>query len=231
MIRIKLLTEFLQLMEFSNDVFQLLGNFEIDMNEQAEPQRHHGQNSIAIVTESTVSAIAIMLLQKVDDFLDELLEVFGLQKHFSSKNFEVDNRKIEQMVDDKLNKISSILINLLQCPLYELADLTFRTCTKLFKVLAVHTSQVSILFMLDRFYNDKPQWNAIEFDCEKWDNMIALIAGRLIKNIYAFMSYVNQIDMAQSRQAKTSTIQIVRKTRALPSLVFQIEQFEAENRA
>uniref|UniRef100_A0AAX7UAC5 FA complementation group I n=1 Tax=Astatotilapia calliptera TaxID=8154 RepID=A0AAX7UAC5_ASTCA len=213
------------LLELCQDIHSVLG----DIDQDVEVEK---QSNFAIVNMKTASTAALLVLSQVDRVLDEVDWLIARKKSQTASDKLASGAKMQLML---FEKAVTLQLGTLLTALSELVQtaLLLGTCTV--TLLRELTRTYTILTTLVKYYIQvcASQHGSLPARFEK---LVKLSGSHLTPQCYSFITYAQVLawfslssadDKKKKRRNDVNTgAKLLRETKAIPNLIFSIEQYE-----
>ncbi|XP_051916772.1 Fanconi anemia group I protein isoform X2 [Hippocampus zosterae] len=216
------------LLELCQDIHSHLGD--IDQDVEVEKQSH-----FAIVNMKTAMTAALQVLSQADKVLDEVDWLIGTKK----SQMAIDKSCPEEATQttgqqDPTEKAVTLQLGTLLTALNELVQTALQLGTCTITLLKVLSRTYAILTTLVKYYIQvcASQSGKLPSRIEK---LVKLSGSHLTPQCYFFITYVQggelSVGGADKKKKKNevntaATAKLLRQTKAIPDLIFSIEQYE-----
>ncbi|XP_030586920.1 Fanconi anemia group I protein [Archocentrus centrarchus] len=218
------------LLELCQDIHSQLGD--IDQDVEVEKQSH-----FAIVNMKTASTAALLVLSQVDRVLDEVDWLIARKKsQTASDKLGCGEATQTAGQQDPVEKAVTLQLGTLLTALSELVQTALLPGTFTVTLLRELTRTYTILTTLVKYYIQvcASQHSSLPARFEK---LVKLSGSHLTPQCYAFITYAQSGDFsgggADDKKKKrrndvntTASAKLLRETKAIPNLIFSIEQYE-----
>uniref|UniRef100_A0AAX7V7V1 FA complementation group I n=1 Tax=Astatotilapia calliptera TaxID=8154 RepID=A0AAX7V7V1_ASTCA len=200
------------LLELCQDIHSVLG----DIDQDVEVEK---QSNFAIVNMKTASTAALLVLSQVDRVLDEVDWLIARKKSQTASDKLATQTAGRQ---DPVEKAVTLQLGTLLTALSELVQtaLLLGTCTV--TLLRELTRTYTILTTLVKYYIQvcASQHGSLPARFEK---LVKLSGSHLTPQCYSFITYAQVLAWFS---LSSSVAKLLRETKAIPNLIFSIEQYE-----
>ncbi|XP_070764117.1 Fanconi anemia group I protein [Enoplosus armatus] len=218
------------LLELCQDIHSQLGD--IDQDVEVEKQSH-----FAIVNMKTATTAALLVLSQVDRVLDEVDWLIARKKSqaASDKSGSVEATQTAGQ-QDPIEKAVTLQLGTLLTALNELVQTALLPGTSTITLLRELTRTYTILTTLVKYYIQvcASQHGALPARFEK---LVKLSGSHLTPQCYSFITYAQSgefggggaDDKKKKKRNEVNTVassKLLRETKAIPNLIFSIEQYE-----
>ncbi|XP_061629167.1 Fanconi anemia group I protein [Phyllopteryx taeniolatus] len=211
------------LLELCQDIHSQLGD--IDQDVEVEKQCH-----FAIVNMKTATAAALQVLSQVDKVLDEVDWLIGRKR--SHKSSPEGTQSAGQQ--NPAEKAVTLQIGSLLTALNELVQTALHLGTCTITLLRVLSRTYTILTTLVKYYIQVCASQSSKLP-SRFEKLVKLSGSHLTPQCYGFITYVqggeSSAGGADKKKKKkevntAATAKLLRQTKAIPNLIFSIEQYE-----
>ncbi|XP_011605603.1 Fanconi anemia group I protein isoform X1 [Takifugu rubripes] len=217
------------LIEFCQDIHSELGD--IDPDVEVDKQCH-----FAIVNMKTATTAALLITSQVDRVLDEVDWLIARKKSQTTVD-KSGSGEATQTADqqDKVEKTVLLQLGRLLTGLHELVQTSLPQGSSIVAVLRVLTRTYNILTTLAKYYMQvcSNQQSTLP---PRFEKLVRLSGSHLTQQCYTFITYAqsgepngNGDDKKKKKKNETNTAasaKLLRETKAIPNLIFSIEQYE-----
>ncbi|KAM9754129.1 Fanconi anemia group I protein isoform 1-T1 [Menidia menidia] len=218
------------LLELCQDIHSQLGD--IDQDVEVEKQSH-----FAIVNMKTATTAALLILSQVDKVLDEVDWLIARKKS-QSVSEKSGSDEATQAADhqDPVEKAVTLQLGTLLTALNELVQTALLPGTCTLTLLRVLSRTYAILTTLVKYYIQVCSSQRCGLPA-RFEKLVKLSGSHLTPQCYSFITYAQSGESsgggADDKKKKrknevnpTASAKLLRETKAIPNLIFSIEQYE-----
>ncbi|XP_077372688.1 Fanconi anemia group I protein-like isoform X1 [Festucalex cinctus] len=216
------------LLELCQDIHSHLGD--IDQDVEVEKQSH-----FAIVKMKTSTTAALQVLSQVDKVLDEVDWLIGRKKsQMASDKSGPDEATQSAGHQDPAEKAVTLQLGTLLTALNELVQTALQLGTCTITLLRVLSRTYAILTTLVKYYIQVCAIQSGQLP-SRFEKLVKLSGSHLTPQCYFFITYVQGGESSAGGAGKkkkkievniAATAKLLRQTKAIPNLIFSIEQYE-----
>ncbi|XP_061678142.1 Fanconi anemia group I protein isoform X2 [Syngnathoides biaculeatus] len=210
------------LLELCQDIHSQLGD--IDQDVDVEKQCH-----FAIVNMKTGTTAALQVLFQVDKVLDEVDWLIGRNRSHKSSSEDTETAGKQ----DPAEKAATLQLGNLLTALIELVQTALQLGTCTITLLRVLSRTYTILTTLVKYYIQICASSSSKLP-SRFEKLVKLSGSHLTPQCYCFITYVQVGESSAGGAVKkkkkevntAATAKLLRQTKAIPNLIFSIEQYE-----
>nr|XP_061812726.1 Fanconi anemia group I protein-like isoform X2 [Nerophis lumbriciformis] len=213
------------LLELCQDIHSHLGD--IDEDVEVEKLSH-----FAIVNMKTATTAALQVLPQIDKVLDEVDWLIGKKKsQITSDKSGPEETTQPAGQQDPIEKAVTLQLGTLVTALNELVQTALLLGTSTITLLRVLSRTYSILTTLVKYYIQVCA-SQIGVLPSRFEKLVKLSGSHLTPQCYHFITYVQGGESSGAPKKKknevntAATAKLLRQTKAIPNLIFSIEQYE-----
>ncbi|KAM8861255.1 Fanconi anemia group I protein [Synchiropus picturatus] len=215
------------LVELSQDIHSHLGD--IDEDVEVEKQSH-----FALVNMKTATTAALLVLSQVDKVLDEVDWLVARKKNQTAAD-KSPSKDATQAQQDPVEKAVTLQLGTLLTALNELVQTALLLGPSTVTLLRVLSRTYTTLTTLVKYYIQVCSQNMTL--PSRFEKLVKLSGSHLTPQCYSFITYVQNGEMsaggADDKKKKkknevnpVASAKLLRETKAIPNLIFSIEQYE-----
>ncbi|XP_023673035.1 Fanconi anemia group I protein isoform X6 [Paramormyrops kingsleyae] len=216
------------LWELSQDIHSQLGD--VDQDVEVEKQSH-----FAVVNMKTAAPTALLVLTQVEKVLDEVDWLIARKRLDCGRDTESSEAALSGRQQDPVEKAVTLQLGTLLTALNELVQTALPPGSYTDTLLKELMRTYSLLTTFTKYYIQLCSSQGRPLP-SRFEKLVKLSGSHLTPQCYSLITYIQSGEVESSAREKktakrdeavaTASAKVLRETKAIPNLIFSIEQYE-----